>query len=236
MITEEQLMAYVDGELAHAERERVERAMAEDVRVRDAVAREKQLRQELSGLYDPALEEEVPERLAGLLRGAERRVVPIRKSAPASRIPHRGQFAALAASLVLGLFLGIGVDGLTGGRSVTTAFLPQDQLSRALDVQLASNQGPDAPVQVGISFVGPGGQPCRTFESAEVSGLACRSRGEWRLELIAPGEQSPGLEYQQAGSASALIMSSAQELLTGEPMNAREEKAARDAGWPRLKR
>lgn len=232
MITEEKLVAYVDGELSAEERKWVEAALAEDPILREAVAREKQLRTGLSNLYNPALEEKVPERLAALLRGPENRVVPIGKPRPALRFPRWGQFAAIAASLVLGIFLGQSLNAPPGMDE--SKFVAEAQLAEALDTQLASAQPLDAPIQVGISFVGPGGQACRTFESPNGAGLACRSEEDWQLRLFAPGQSSSRFQYEQAGSAAALVMRSAQELLVGEPMDAIEEQQARDAGWPRI--
>jgi hypothetical protein len=230
MITEEKLMAYVDGEIPAGEREAVEAAIAGDDRLKKALAGEKRLRRALAELYGPALEEELPESLTRLLGPHENRVVPLKKPSVTSPVWGWGSLAAMAASLVLGVFLGFGLDRVPSEED-EAGLRVEGQLATALQTQLASTQSPAAPIQVGISFIGPDGQPCRTFESSEAAGLACRSGENWQLRLLAPGGNSRRSEYQQAGSASSLVMSSAQELIVGEPMNARQERQARDAGW-----
>lgn len=231
MIGEEKLMAYIDGELSAEEQRAIEIMLPGDRRLQKLVADEQLLRRRLADLYDPALEETLPESLTGLLHPRGSRVVPFEK--PGSRRFNWswGNLAALAASLVIGVFLGDalhtssdGLDGETGQAQVA--------LAEALETQLASAQVPDAQVQIGITFIGPEGRPCRTFETSEAAGLACRTSGEWSVKLLAPREAAPGSEYQRAGSASALVMTSVQELIVGEPMNVREEREARDAGWP----
>ena len=99
MTSEEQLMAYADGEFSAEERRQVEAALADDKQLYEAFEREKRFRKELSALYDPALEEEVPERLAGLLRAPRSQVVPLRSSLPSRRsaLPGRRGMAAKAA-------------------------------------------------------------------------------------------------------------------------------------------
>jgi hypothetical protein len=230
MITEERLMAYVDGAVSAEERAVIDTALADDERLQRAVADERRLRRSLAELYDPTLEEELPERLRQLLEPADQRVVPFKQARPAA--PRWGwqNFSALAASLVIGMFLGRAM--IDGGGPETTGLLAERHLAAALQTQLAATQTPGDPIQVGISFVGPEGRPCRTFESADAAGLACRSGNRWQLRLLASKAPSPGSDYQRAGSASGLVMGSVQELIVGEPMDARQEREARDAGWP----
>lgn len=229
MITDEKLMAYVDGELSDDERKAIDAALAGDERLQERLADERRLRLGMAKIYGPTLNEKIPERLTRMLQPADDRVVPLRRP---NAVAHRWRWqnlTALAASLAIGVFMG---QNLTGGEFADTGLEVDAQLASALDTQLASTQGPADPVQIGISFVGPGGQPCRTFEAADWAGLACHSGGGWQLRLAAPKGSTRGAEYQQAGSASALVMGSAQELIAGEPMSAQQERQARDAGWP----
>lgn len=231
MITEEKLMAYADGELAGDDRASIETALPENERLQSALTQERLLRRKLSDVYDPALQEEVPERLTRLLSGGEDRMFSFGKRKSAGRPSWWQNVTALAATLVLGIIVGQSINGggdLLNGREAQVA---DGELEQALDTQLASAQSPDAPVQVGISFVGPEGAPCRTFQSSAAAGLACRSKDRWNVMLIAPGSGSSDFEYQQAGSGPALVMKSAQELMVGEPMDAVEERRARDSGW-----
>lgn len=236
MITEEKLMAYADGELADEDRAQVDLALLERAPVQEALARERLLRQRLSSLYEPALSEDLPERLSKLVTGQR---AALRggngQSFRAGRTWWRN-VTAIAATLIAGIFLGYGLGGDDAPLTDPDARVAQGELARALDVQLASAQSPDAPIRLGISFVGPEGTPCRTYQAYETVGLACRQGSLWALRLVAPAEQSRLSEYQQAGTASALIMKSAQELMTGEPMDAAEERRARDSGWAPVQR
>jgi hypothetical protein len=139
---------------------------------------------------------------------------------------------AIAASLVLGLFLGQTVLEPNDDSGNALALVPDEQLANALETQLASNQNPGDAIQIGATFIGLDGQPCRTYEAPNSAGLACRTGEEWKLKLVAPGVRSSNTEYQQAGSSSELVMRNAQEMLAEGPMTAEQEKQARDAGWP----
>ncbi|HUE71111.1 MAG TPA: hypothetical protein VMP01_09505 [Pirellulaceae bacterium] len=231
MITGETLMAYADGELADEDRDPVEAALADNPQVQERLAEERLLRRSLLALYEPALNEEIPERLTLLLKqSASARPYAVERKSPVRRTWWHN-VTAIAATLVLGILLGRGLatDSLPLGGD--TVFVANGEVARALDVQLASTQGSDAPVQIGVSFIGPEGGPCRSFRTQNAVGLACRDDGRWALRLVAPFEPDGGFEYQQAGSATALIMQSAQELMAGDPMDAMEERSARDSGW-----
>lgn len=240
MTAEEKLIAYVDGELSAEERESFGAALAQDERLQAELAREELLRSQLADLHRSALDEEVPDRLKRLITPAPalpalRRSIATRGSVP--RAPRAGRArwtngAAIAASLVLGLFVGQTFTGPNGDAGVTVPSVAQGPLAQALETQLASSQTPDEAIQIGATFVGLDGQPCRTYEAPGSAGLACRSGGEWQLKLIAPGAESRNSEYQQAGSSSELVMRSAQEMLLEGPMDADQEMQARDAGWP----
>jgi hypothetical protein len=237
MTTEDQLMAYVDGEASADARAEIEAALAADESLQRRVAEERRLRRHMANLYAPALREPVPERLTGLLRQDRTKVVDFKPASPApspSPSPWRWRaLAAAAASLVLGVFVGQQLGARGAGAPDGSMLRAQGALASALQTELASSQPASAPVRIGISFTGRDGQPCRTFETADAAGLACRSDGQWRLALMtaAPGPRAS--EYQQAGSAAALVMSAAQEMIVGDPMTADQERQARDAGWPR---
>jgi hypothetical protein len=231
MNREEKLIAYADGELAADERRRIEASLFKDEQAREIVAAQRLLRREFSNAYDPALTEPVPDRLTRLLTSSRSNVVPLTRAANPVRRNWWQSAGAMAASLVGGILIGsqlLGGDALMDRNATASG-----ELAQALDVQLASAQSPTAPVQVGISFSGPEGRPCRTFESETASGLACHSGEDWQLMLVAPAAQRSTSEYQQASSGTGMVMASAQELMVGEPMNAAEEKNARDAGWGR---
>jgi hypothetical protein len=231
MIDDDLLMAYADGELDELGRARVERAIAEDDGLRARLEQQQRLRATLAAHYGPAAEEEVPERLRAMLETNVVRFAPRPLSLPLWR-----GFAALAASLVLGLALGRTLLAPAGGPVAIEhgTMVAQGPLAGALDMQLASAQPAGAPVRMGISFAVADGRLCRTFDSAALSGLACRGDAGWQLMMTAAGAGGgPRGDYRQAASGNPLVAQAAQELMTGEALDADGERRARDAGWRR---
>jgi hypothetical protein len=110
-------------------------------------------------------------------------------------------------------------------------------LARALSEQLASNQPPGAPVQIGVSFRSHSGDYCRTFlvrEQQPLAGLACHERGSWRVEALARSESASAGDYRAAASALApAIAGTLDALIAGEPLDAAAEATARARGWQR---
>lgn len=229
-IDDHTLTAFADGELNEIEKARVELALAGDPSLRARLEAHRRVRGRLAAHYAPVAEEPVPERFRQLL---DPKVVPFEpRTGRISRPPWQAA-AALAATLVLGLVLGQSISQ-GGGNPIAVQegeLVAEGQLAEALETQLASAQTADAPVRIGVTFPGPEGRPCRTFEGSEVAGLACRGTERWRLMLAVPGGGGAASEYRQAGAPSALVMEAAQELMAGDPLGPEEERRARDAGW-----
>jgi hypothetical protein len=223
MIDDDLLMAFLDGELDEMTRVRVERALAADADLRARLDVQHRLRARLAAHYGPAIEEEVPARFRAML---DSNVVPFRRARPLWQT-----FAALAATLVLGLALGSrlpapgGPVGIEKGQMVA-----QGTLADALETQLASAQGPGAATRIGVTFADADGRLCRTFEG-EVSGLACRGDQGWQLMMTGAGAHGQREGYRQAASGDPRILAAAQEMMAGEPLDAAAERRARDRGW-----
>ena len=67
-VTMDQINAYLDGALAEPERRSFEESVAGDPQARAILAFHQQHVQELHRLYDPVLNEPVPEKMLDLLR------------------------------------------------------------------------------------------------------------------------------------------------------------------------
>ena len=244
--SEETLMAYADGELDPAARAALEAAMAADPGLAQRVARHQALRARLRAALDPVLDEPLPQRLLESVRGpaAPRpaaQVIPLKRpAAPRWSWP---QLGALAASLVLGALLGPLVLHLpAGGGAVITRdgeMLAGGALARALTEELASNQTPGSPVEIGVSFRARDGGYCRSFQLREekaLAGVACREHDAWRLEVLAQSPPQPPAAGGYRPAATALPPSVARtldELRAGEALDASAEAAARAHGWER---
>lgn len=224
-IDPETLAAYADGELDPISAKRVERAMADDPALAAEVERHRALTARLRGSFAGLGKQPMPAGVEALFARTDNVVAfPTAKPAPK---PQRW-WGAIAASLVAGLLLGQlvprsgGELGFEGGTAVA-----QGKLARALDTQLASTQGADAPVRIGITFRDRAGALCRTFETGTTGGIACASdSGPWRVQALQGGGQATTTAYAQAGSPMAAVLEQAQAMAAGDPLDAAGEAAA----------
>lgn len=228
-MTEEQIIAYVDGELGPLEALRFERAMAGDPAIAAAVGRHRRLRAMIESHFAPAASEPVPARLTNMI---DDNVVAFPQRTR-SRFGDSGRYAALAATLVAGLVLGqlLSNRGATplGERDGTV--VAQGVLARALDTQLASEPQATA-YHIGVSFRSIDNRYCRTFSGAAGAGLGCHGRSGWTVERFVAGRpREQGGAYRQAASPSAEILAAAQNMMAGTPLDAEQERRAQAQGW-----
>ena len=260
-LSDETLMAYVDGELDATARAEVEAAMLRNPELAQRVARQKALRGRVRLAFQRVADEPVPERLLAAAR-AERGLPPEHRGlpdesggrpatrrennvVPLRRKPQRRwswpEWGAMAACLVIGI-IGSQIvvhfsDSTTMFASRGGAVVAEGALLRALSGQLASNQTAKAPVQVGVSFRSRAGDYCRTFSlrnSSELAGMACREGEDWRVQVLARGETVTSGAYRQAGSAlPKAVRQAVEETISGDPLDAQGEAEAKSKGWRR---
>jgi len=224
------ITAYVDGELDLVSAKRIEKAMADDSGLANAIEAERRLRARLSTHFDPVAEESVPERLSALLSGNVSNLEEHRNTKAARWYqPSAMQWGAMAASLVVGLMIGGTALNRDAGyvRNDGDVLVASGKLADALQTQLASTQGTNPEVRIGTSFAAKGGGYCRTFESTSLDGIACRAGKDWQLKQTLSGNRTSA--YRQA-SAGALAEAAA-AMMAGDAMDATAEKAAADKGW-----
>jgi hypothetical protein len=229
-IDDEMLMAYADGELQPEEASAVERALAADPSLREALEAQRRLKSKLAAAYAPAMEEALPSRLTSILEpGGE--VVDFAAAREKKARPFGWpQLAAMAASLAVGVVAGQLALGSGGGPVAVKQgrMLARGALAETLQTRLASAQAPGSRNRIGISFEDGQGRLCRTFESPELGGIACREEGGWVIVMTAAG--APGAsQYRQAGSV--ILMEQAQAMMADAPLNAEGERRALERGW-----
>lgn len=200
-LSDEKLMAYVDGELDDAARAEVEAALLDDPALAQRVAAQKALRNRIRLAFDNVAKEPVPDRLVKTARTApasatasrSRDDVPVRPSrddvparresnvVPLRRKPARRwswpEWSAIAASLLVGvlasqIFLRVFLSGPVPVISRGGQMIANASLSHALSEQLAANQTATSAVQIGISFRSRAGNYCRTFATRGASAVA----------------------------------------------------------------
>src|SRR5688572_9059413 len=248
--SEEMLMAYADGELDLVARAEIEAAMATDPEVRRAIERHRAFGANVRGAYQSVLEEPVPARLAALVATddettaelpivqlAERRAERdrrVERAAAAAARPRLPQWAAIAASLAIGLLVGLFAlrEPAAPWEESGAGLVARGDLDQALTTQLAG-QADVAAVRVGISFRNRDGAYCRAFHlqrEAPLAGLACREGGNWRLQVLAAAARQEG-ELQPAAAMPMAVLQAVDAAIDGEPLDAESEAAARDGGW-----
>jgi hypothetical protein len=233
--SEEQLIAYADGELAGEELRAVEAALKSDPSLQRLVAQQRALRQHIEGTFAPFLAEDVPDRLRNALASA-----PVswrwrlQQMMTGTRRPLLWSGFATGAALAFGVLLGIVIapQGTFRVDRDSGALLARGELSNALDQQLASAQGTG--VRIGLSFRAKDGHFCRAFENTggkgSLAGVACRTADGWAVAALAtaPADNST---YRMAGAMPDTIRHAVAGMIAGEPLDADAEKRARDAGW-----
>lgn len=241
--TDEELVAYADGELAEPERRAIAEAAQRDAALARRIAAFVDTRRALQDAFGGALREPVPARLLDLLAAPAEardagRVVPLPRR---PRSAPRWMPMALAASLALavGLYAGLSLrPGVPGG--VIEGLPAADTLALALETRASGV--PLAGESLGVRYeVVPlaslqtaAGAYCREFESrsgaTRLRGLACRESGSrWapqalaRLDdTIAPAD--PGYAPASAGAPDLTASIGAARRLTP----AEEERALRE--------
>jgi hypothetical protein len=238
-LSDEKLMAYVDGELDDEARAEVEAALLGDPALAQRVAAQKALRSRIRLAFDNVAKEPVPDRLVKVARtaptggtrdgwstGAARDDVPVRRESnvvPLRRKPSRHwswpEWSAIAASLLVGvvasqLFLRVFLSGPVPVISRDGQMIANASLSRTLSEQLAANQPRTSAIQIGISFRSREGNYCRTFvthDASALAGLACRAGDAWRVQVLAQGEKTAQASggLRQASSSMPKVVAQA---------------------------
>ncbi|MEW4467261.1 anti-sigma factor [Parasphingorhabdus sp. JC815] len=235
------IMAYVDGECDAVTAKRIEKAMTNDADLAERVAKERALRDKLSAHYEPVAAQEIPDRLTSLLTGSASgnvdRSFASRKAdqsvrQDASKQKSRfgfAQWGAIAATLMIGVAVGqFGLGSDSGPfRQTGDALIASGALENALDTQLASVQSDEADYRIGLTFRAKSGNVCRSFTGAAVAGIACYDQQQWRLQAAAPTGTTSS--YRQASSGE--INQKVADMMTGQPVNAENERKLREAGW-----
>jgi hypothetical protein len=235
--SDEDLMAYADGELDDQKRQQIREAINRDPEIARRVESHRALKESLRKGFDPVLQEPVPDRLVTAARSqssaSKSNVVPLR----GHKVPARPQprWIALAASFILGaLALQFG-GSLLRSDSITERdgqMLAAGNLRDALSNQLAASQTPSSAVQIGVSFLSHNGHYCRTFQLHELGGLACNDGGNWKLEVLARENHAGNAEYRPAASSlPPAVVQAVTDTISGEPLDAKGESSARAQKW-----
>lgn len=237
-MTNETLMAYADSELTAEEMRSVEQEIAKRPELKSYIERQLELRNALREAFTEVLNAPLPERLLAAtakpaswrwrmreaIRGLAARRILVLSGIPA------------AAALACGLLIGVLISGPGGTDIVPVSgnLVAKGALAEALSQQLASRPSPAAYAKIGVSFRDKTGQYCRTFQTGTAAGIACRENGNWNIAaLTKPESEASGRgPYQPAASTTPdFVRQAAAGMISGAPLNADEERTARNHGW-----
>lgn len=230
MTDEEKFFAWLDGELAPADAAEFDERVANDPALAKLAEEHRSLKRDLGRAFDPIIGLPVPARLDAPLRKASN-VIDFAAAKRRRTMSPLSQWGAIAASLAIGILIGVGVPSRTASPvKVDASGLHASQmLTRALDAQLAS--APSGDVRIGITFRDHSGSICRTFTETSATGLACRSGTGWTVKglFAAPEGQEGG--YRMASGMDPNLAQLVGSSMTGEAFDAGAEQAARSKGW-----
>ena len=238
-ITDEQLMAYADGEADEALRHQIEAAIERDPSLAARVEEHRQLRAQLQDAFAPVLNESPPDRLLGAISA------PLKESASITDLHQKRnqrkrtanwswhEWGAMAASVVLGVFMG---QALLQPQDETVIvrngeLIASGTLAQALDQKLSNEAGE---LRIGMTFRSNEGEYCRAFvrgNEGGLAGFACRAAEDWRVRVLSE-TQASSTEYELAASGlPPVVLNALDQAIEGEPLTVEEERAARAEGW-----
>jgi hypothetical protein len=246
-ITDQLLMAYVDGELSPDLAALILSKLESEPDLLERLEEHKRLRSELSAVYGSVMGEPLPPSLTALLakEGAQAAPPPgvplfdLAKPEVGSAFRRFGGGWPVLAAAAAAVF-GIGLsearhagDPLT--RSGDGGIVASGPLARSLENSLAADAAGSG-ARIMASFEDRSGRYCRVFEGAaggHEDGVACKSGGRWRVVALANGARAePSDGYRQASSSLAPAVATAvDELQASNALTPEQERKARTQQW-----
>jgi hypothetical protein len=230
MTEDEKFFAWLDGELDPAEAAEMAAKAAADPELARLAEQHRALGKRLRGAFDPIASAPVPEHLHQALRSTAQ-VIDFAAAKRARAMRSLPQWAAMAATLAIGVFVGTMVPQrgsapveVESGKLYATA-----SLNEALDGQLAS--APSGDVRIGLTFRDQAGKICRSFTQSASSGVACRDNNRWQVRGMFAAPEGQGSDYRMAAGMDPNFAGLVDSTMAGEPFDAVAEKAAKARGW-----
>jgi hypothetical protein len=238
MTDEEAIFAYIDGELDGEQRARIGAMIDTDPALQAMIAEHRALAGRLQSGFSTILEAPIPlALLAPVSAGADVSSIAAARTRREKRraVWNVAPWGAMAATLVAGLiggavFIG-GHDGpvVEQGRQLVAS----GRLEQALNSQLASTQGANAPVRISLTFKNHSGAICRSFTDQAAEGVACREGKAWQLQALLAREKGRTGDYRMAASSETAEL--VDRLIAGVAFDQAQEQDALAANWASAK-
>lgn len=233
-MTDELFFAWLDGELDPVAANRVAAEVAAEPDLQHKAAAHHALRARLQGAFSPVASAPIPDAILEVTgRGTVVDLAAAReRKVRRFGVPAAAQWAAMAATLVLGVVTGSMLDGgpSTPVRSESGYLLASTELESALNKRLASLPAATGP-RIGLTYRDQTGSICRSFSDGSAQGLACRAGNDWRIRGLFQGANGPTVEFRMAASADPALSALIDSTISGEPFDATAERKALSEGW-----
>jgi hypothetical protein len=229
MIDDERFFAWLDGELEPAEAAAVDAIVAADLALQRRAADHRALGGRLSDAFNPIADAALPDRLSAAARLPEADVVDLTVARERRRqaYPMWAQWAAMAATLGVGIVTGSLLDGTTSTPIAREngQLVASGELEDGLYTRLASAPAESGP-RIGLTFRNSAGDLCRSFTDDDAAGLACHERGGWRIRGLFQAGQGQQFEYRMAAGPDPRLAELIDSTIVGEPLDAVAERRA----------
>jgi hypothetical protein len=235
MIDDGELLAWLDGELENDDATRIAAAVDADPVLAARAAAHRRLAERLATGFAPMLDAaaapaEVGAPVAPVASFADAQAA---RRARTVRRPFDSdwqRYAALAATLMVGLSTGVLSDRLAAPRGIADvpeALVASATLSTALDQQLSDQPGS---IRISLSFRNHVGEYCRSFTGAALAGIACRDASRWQLRYAAVVSGTT-VAYRAAAAGDPALLAASDAMIDGVPLDAKGELTARQLAW-----
>lgn len=226
--SDEQLSAFIDGELPDVEMQAVREALAGDEALADRLAQLAAVDVAVAEAVRTIDQRPMPARVADRSRPHPAPVLPFVARVRQAVTRH----AALAASVAL--FVGFGLGSLLPGEPAST----WPSVAEVLESRVSGSRVEVAgglTVMPQLSYRNIDGDYCRYFEvrgNDREQGVACRREGEWQRVATAylPADDEAGAVYTPASGGRALDLLLDQTLEAG-PFGPEQEAELLTGGW-----
>ena len=225
MMTDERFFEWLDGELDAAAATEVAAAVAADPELQRKADAHRAMQARLRGAFDAITPAPATDNVVDLAQARSR--FEARRA-----LPSMAQWAAIAATLVVGMVTGtmVGTGAETTIRTDSGQLIASGDLDRALDRRLASAPVETGP-RIGLTFRDKAGSICRSFSDGAAHGLACRDDEAWAVRGLIQGADAGRGDFRMAAGADPGLAAMIDSQIAGEPFDAEAERKALDGGW-----
>ena len=231
MISDERFFAWLDGELEAADAAEVEALVAADSALQRRADAHRAIAKRLGSAFNPVAEAPVPARLMEAASAATADVIDFgaaRERRSARAVPAGMQWAAMAATLAIGVLGGAMINGGNSSSSIAQQdgrLVASGELEAALYTRLASAPS-DQGARIGLTFRDTAGNLCRSFSDNGAAGLACHQGGDWRIKGLFQAGEGQQSEFRMAAGSDPRLAGLIDSTMAGEPLDAVGERRA----------